>query len=369
MSTTRKYTLKTDFFKKIDSPEKAYILGFLYADGYNNTEKREISIVQKIGSEDILYKIKTVLNYSGPIRSKKTKFLELRIACKEMSDDLSNLGCIKGKSLTLNYPNIPSHLNSHFIRGVFDGDGSICLRYNISKMLNNTERKTQFSISGYVPFLKQIQEILSSECNINKNKIIKEKRRKSNIGYLAYSGCRQCIKIRDYLYKDATIYMNRKYILFKKLGTDEWPTYPKKSVRPKPNTCYYCKKTISSRSRYATLKDNNHIVCSSCAIKNGLDLSPQIIRRNNFLIKNNVCHVICKNGEFVVDISDLDKIKEFHWRIEKNRVLSTYRDVSNKKKCIYLNRFLMNAKPDEIIIFKDNNKLNLKRDNLERRYR
>lgn len=368
MSTIRKYTLKTDFFKKIDSPEKAYILGFLYADGYNNPEKREISIVQKIGSEDILYKIKSVLNYSGPIRSKGTKFLELRIACKEMTDDLSNLGCMKGKSLNLKYPNIPSHLNNHFIRGVFDGDGSICLRYNVSKKSNEIERKTQFSISGYIPFLKQIQEILSSECNINKVKIIKEKRRKSNVGYLMYSGCRQCIKIRDYLYKEATIYMNRKYILFEKLGTDEWPTYHKTAVRPKQRTCCYCGKTISSRSRYAISRDSNDLICSSCAIENGLDLSPQIRRRNDFFIKDNVCHVICKNGEFIIDISDLDKIKEFHWRIDNNRVLSTYRDVSNNKKCIYLNRFLMNAKPNEIIIFKDNNKLNLKRDNLERRY-
>lgn len=118
-------------------------------------------------------------------------------------NDLIKLGCIPNKSLYIKYPEIPNHLNRHFIRGYFDGDGSII--YN-----ENNDALSAHLCSGSFEFLESIQKIYINEIEgYTETKILKDKR--SNVCTLAKGGKIATMHLLDYLYKNCSIYLDRKY--------------------------------------------------------------------------------------------------------------------------------------------------------------
>jgi DNA invertase Pin-like site-specific DNA recombinase len=126
------YTVDVNYFKKIDTQIKAYILGFAYADG-NTTKTGKFRIGLQEGDKEILEQIKAALQYTGPMYYKQKEGnrynqWELCINRKEMTDKLIKLGCMPAKSMVLTFPTadmVPKYLIWHFIRGYFDGDGSL----------------------------------------------------------------------------------------------------------------------------------------------------------------------------------------------------------------------------------------------------
>lgn len=194
------------YFNKIDNIEKAYWLGFLYADGcvYNNTNEISIGIIdlehiekfkQAIGA--INHKI-TIVNDK---RFKKEKILyHFSIKDKQLHNDLIKLGCIPQKTLKINkIPNIPRDYVSHFIRGFFDGDGSL----HYLKGSNNF--RISFT-SGSKDFLEEIKKELQVNPKIATSN-------NGNCYTLQISGRKQVEKILNYLYKDSneSIRLDRKY--------------------------------------------------------------------------------------------------------------------------------------------------------------
>lgn len=126
-----KYTIDESFFETINTQEKAYTLGFLYADG-NVRDNCFRWNIQK-GDKDILEKIAKAIQYTGPIpirykSGNRQPQASLYIGRKKMAKDLCNLGCVPTKSLILRFPTenmVPKNLLSHFMRGYFDGDGHL----------------------------------------------------------------------------------------------------------------------------------------------------------------------------------------------------------------------------------------------------
>ena len=124
------YERDSNVFEKIDTEEKAYWLGFLYADGYVNEEKHFLTL--GIGNKDKehIEKFRKFLKTNAPYVDKANNgghpFRYFRIYDQKIVADLAKQGCTQGKSLTL----MPScdmdeSLWVHWSRGVFDGDGSI----------------------------------------------------------------------------------------------------------------------------------------------------------------------------------------------------------------------------------------------------
>ena len=113
--------------------EKAYILGLLWADGYNDG-KGKISISLQERDVDILKKIKKEIetdiplnyrNFSNYRQGWKNQY-RLFINSKYMSEKLNSYGMHPNKSLDAIYPDwIDEQLYPHFIRGYCDGDGHI----------------------------------------------------------------------------------------------------------------------------------------------------------------------------------------------------------------------------------------------------
>ena len=200
----RKMYLNQEFFNSIDTEEKAYVLGFLFADGYNNEVKNQISIRLHKKDIDILIKIRDLLfpNKDKMIRIYKELYADLSINSLKISKDLSKLGCIQNKSLILKFPNISSELIPHFIRGYFDGDGCISIK-----------KEFQLNITGTKEFITSIQEILCKNLEITKTKFSK-RRKEVEIYSMQYKGKQNCIKILDFLYKDCKISLERKNKLY-----------------------------------------------------------------------------------------------------------------------------------------------------------
>ena len=133
----RKYTLNENYFDQINTPNKAYILGFLYADGHNEISKFTISMSLQEEDKEILEKIRKELCSNKPLEyidySNKHDFVyhyknqyRLLLFSKHMCSSLIKLGVVKNKSLIITFPTfIDDSLLSHFVRGVYDGDGSI----------------------------------------------------------------------------------------------------------------------------------------------------------------------------------------------------------------------------------------------------
>lgn len=203
------------YFNKIDTPEKAYWLGFLYADGCTHNGSSEVSI--QLTDKEHIEKFKQAI---GAINHKIVEIHDTRwenaktlymfsIKDKQLHADLCKWGCVPNKTFLINkIPNIPRDYVSHFLRGYFDGDGSL----HYLKSTNN------FRISftcGSVEFLEDIQKELGTSLSIRN-----EKGTHSN--YLQISGRHQVERILNYLYKDSTesTRLDRKYDLY--LQCLEW---------------------------------------------------------------------------------------------------------------------------------------------------
>ena len=127
-----KHKVNEKFFEKW-SPDMAYVLGYIYADGSLNDSPYMRGKYIQITSidEDSIQRIKKWLNSEHKITRKKSNFIGgkicfiLRIGSHKIYNDLFGFGLYPNKSLTVNFPKIPKKYLGHFIRGYFDGDGCI----------------------------------------------------------------------------------------------------------------------------------------------------------------------------------------------------------------------------------------------------
>ncbi len=212
----RKYNIDETFFDVIDTEEKAYFLGFLYADGYNNTDRNSVNLSLKESDKDILIRLNNLIQPDKPLQyvefKKETRGYKnssnqyrLAIANKHISERLTELGCCKNKTHIITFPSeeqVPKHLQRHFTRGYFDGDGCVSNRV--------------FSMVGTELFLITVQEIMIDKLGLTKTKLDKRhKKRENNITSIRYCGSSNLRKIMDWFYTDATIYLDRKYEKFK----------------------------------------------------------------------------------------------------------------------------------------------------------
>lgn len=209
-----KYTLNKCYFDNIDSEDKAYFLGLLYADGNNYTKTGRISISLQEQDKHILESFNNQIqaNRSLTLRNRNLKNnkhknqYRLDIVNKYMSEKLDNLGCINAKSLTLKFPSdtqVPTQLLRHFIRGMWDGDGSIIVLTS-----DNYKRYFRSSITSTLNVCQNIQYILLNTFNI-KSSII-DYTCNNTTKSLVVSGFANNSIFLSWLYKDCIFYLERK---------------------------------------------------------------------------------------------------------------------------------------------------------------
>lgn len=222
----RKYTCNYDYFESIDSEEKAYWLGFMLADGcvmhhrilrhlktcdsYQDRYLTQLSL--SIKDYDHLIKFSNSLNSTYPINIYKTstghsnkEYGRILIEDKKMFDDLNKYGVIQNKSLKEKFPYmVKEKYYVDIVRGIFDADG--CLS---SYLTRHNTKEYEFNINGTKEMLYSIKEILGDTSN---NVLMKRHKERNNNNYtLKHGGNQITFKYMNILYKNANIYLNRKY--------------------------------------------------------------------------------------------------------------------------------------------------------------
>lgn len=216
----RHYFFDFDFFETIDNELKAYWLGFLYADGcvFSSREygEQEFKLSLAQTDEEMICLFKQDLKSTYPIlyddsHKKKNPAHQIMVRqvlrSQKTVDDLKRLGCVENKSLILKFPTseqVPEEFIRHFIRGYFDGDGSISITTSSSG-----HKTGSIQIVGTENFIKELSKYFP-----NMGSIIKDKR-KINSWYLSIGGNYKIMEVYHYFYDDATRFMPRKYEKFK----------------------------------------------------------------------------------------------------------------------------------------------------------
>lgn len=230
-SAGRKLKVNDNYFKTIDTFDKAYFLGLLMADGTVNKKSNLISLTLSEKDVEIIKKFKEVIEYDGiigtsskklPKSDKYNKYVNISISSPELKKDLIKLGCISAKTHHTYFPDIPEEFHSHFIRGVFDGDGSISLTKKNSGIMN---------IVGNLSLIQKIQNILVEKCNITETKLAKHDKLSDNKIYYLIHGGAKLKQIYSYLYQDCQdLYLKRKKEIFEKVINLNIRKYKKKQL-------------------------------------------------------------------------------------------------------------------------------------------
>jgi hypothetical protein len=131
---------------------------------------------------------------------------------RKIANQLTKLGCIPAKSLTLKFPTeeqVPKNLLRHWLRGMWDGDGSFShwKYYNEKRKYHGISFDASFvgTLDVCIGIKQFIEENIDIRCDIKKIKN-KEVKRLKIVG-----GIQNIYKFMVWLYQDSTIWMNRKY--------------------------------------------------------------------------------------------------------------------------------------------------------------
>jgi hypothetical protein len=205
--TNRRYQVNDTYFDKIDTEDKAYWLGFLYADGYIRERKSGNSLEMKLSIKDkhhlelfrnaieSNHRIVDGFNqvkYKGGVSS--SHMSTLAIYSTKLVNSIKSQGFHSKKTLTIEKPNITDDLIHHFIRGYFDGDGSFSFNPKKHKVHTNI-------VCASENFRNDLLKVLNE----------------NNIGIKYHSGITIEVQNKignlnfyNYIYKNANTFLNRK---------------------------------------------------------------------------------------------------------------------------------------------------------------
>ena len=207
-----KKEVNSHYFDIIDTPEKAYWLGMMYADGYVDESSNGFELCLK--DKEHIEKFKDTLQSKHKINKKTIEkcnniceAYRINIRDKQIVSSLVKHGCFQSKSYDIQFPTeeqVPKHLMRHFIRGFFDGDGDISL----------TGNKNGYRIAGFtcanLNFLLELSKVIKSELGIETSP---EPTR--NHYRLRIQSVTKSYNFLHYIYNESTVHLDRKYELYK----------------------------------------------------------------------------------------------------------------------------------------------------------
>ncbi len=201
--------MNTSIFKNIDTEEKAYWLGFIYADGSVDNRHKKLKVTLSDLDKNHLLKLQKFLGHDKPLYTYKEKTfnfnsdymckpqVELSVYSVELFNSLQTFGIIPNKTYNfcLDISSIPNNLHKHFWRGIIDGDGCL-VATDKSRVLQLTGHKETCKM-----FLDHIKQHFDTNVSILPDgSVFTVKFSKTLAG-----------KIGRYFYEDSTIHLERKY--------------------------------------------------------------------------------------------------------------------------------------------------------------
>lgn len=224
-----------DFFHNIDNEIKAYLLGFYFADGYINKNRMCISV-----SENDMYILELFQKYISSFskihifksrHNKKTGYISkplgfISINSSEICERLKFYGMGSRKTQSSNiisFDFIPDHLFRHFLRGYFDGDGTVYagkqyINYKNTKILSES---FNWSIISYKKdHLILIQSIMKRLYDIDMNILTQKTPNKNQCYLLSVNKKKHFFLLKKILYEDSVFYLRRKKEKYDNIKTE-----------------------------------------------------------------------------------------------------------------------------------------------------
>lgn len=204
----RKHHVNKEYFDVINTEDKAYFLGLIYADGYVPDWGFAITL-----KEEDKYILETLCKYIGfdltCIKQIKTKeresfkartYYRLTISSVQIAKKLHEYGAIEKKSLVLQPPkNIPEKMLKHFVRGFIDGNGSIIFDVNTKSF--------RVQIASTLSMTEWLRDFFGGAQKIKKGK---------NVFYYCVGGTRKSYELLSKIYENSSedLRLKRKYQKF-----------------------------------------------------------------------------------------------------------------------------------------------------------
>lgn len=204
----------------------SYILGVIYSDGCLSYDRHTSRFRITISMNDLMIieflrnnyaPTKKIYTYKHP-KGKSETYSFISTNPFDVNF-LMNLGITERKSLVVSMPELDENNIRHFIRGVFDGDGSVYINKtstNYNGIRKYYEYVNASFTTGSIVFAQQIKNIL--EMNNIECTIVKDSRSEINNSYYVKIYSKNSIaNLYSYIYHDAHLYLDRKRSIFKKM--------------------------------------------------------------------------------------------------------------------------------------------------------
>ena len=208
----RKYGVNDDYFDN-ESSNMAYILGFLAADGTVAKNGNRIKIGLSSVDRKFLELIKEELGAESNILDYETSngymVSEFSFTSQKIKQKLTEYNIVPGKTETFTFPiNLSKKYWVDFIRGYFDGDGSVGTA---------GPSAIRWQICSHRPqVLETIVEFLFEEYGIPKVSVQKNEHGNSFLYTIQYSN-NSTRKIFQIIYTPNSLYLPRKFEKFKSI--------------------------------------------------------------------------------------------------------------------------------------------------------
>jgi intein/homing endonuclease len=248
--------------QNIDTEEKAYLLGLFYSDGYVCSTNNNCGITLHNNDLILLEKLINVFPFFK-LRNSHKNASKIDCTSKQLKKDLLFHGVLFLKSSlnreNLSLPNIDKSLINHFIRGFFDGDGSVFKQklFNIKIEIGCTSFNL---ITQILKILYDNRINCNMSCSYSGNSL-----RTIDYYKLYTSSYRESKKFADYIYKDSSIYLERKY--------EKLNVVPEYNIR----TRLICPLCNSNNTVFGGERNNkSRIICKDCKKRSSIITAPNI---------------------------------------------------------------------------------------------
>jgi hypothetical protein len=218
----RKYSVNESFFEKLDA-DSAYVLGYVWTDGclFNFAKKGGQSswgllLECQERDREILENVRIAMGSNAPIKSrvrispktgKELRMVRLSIYSRKIAEDLMRYGVIPRKSKSDPViVGVSDDLIFHFIRGVFDGDGSVGFE-------TRSPHQRRLTFTGKKSLLEWVDNQFAEKLGTKRRVIYRSSSTaltRSECWMIVYSISEDIQKIASALYQDAKVFLERK---------------------------------------------------------------------------------------------------------------------------------------------------------------
>lgn len=222
------HNFNIDYFEKINTKEKAYLLGWLISDGWVYTNSNGIGIQLQDRDIKIIKLFKKELNSTAKISDCYKKNYDkpmkrIIFISAKTKNDLKKYGVVEKKAKKTYLPNLKNKFIRHLLRGILEGDGSV--------FFYNKTNSIHIIFNGSKKIIQEIRDFLSKRLRISKPKIVENACHR-----VCWTSYEEVMKILCYIYYGCgNLYLERKYNVARKYKYQNYKSEVFKEFRKEKN--------------------------------------------------------------------------------------------------------------------------------------